>query len=243
MYNMSIIIRQELHLSLSTVVPDASITPFWPNLGRSRQLSDLVQKRLTLTGPVLQDLIPKVINLLTRSSRRVALFEFLVSKSFHENKAILSWRGEGNHATYLSGLDPADLHGQEELGHLNGKTAADAAQTRLSSQVRVELVLQGGQVGGGRVRGRGEGVEGELERARARLGEVDLAERRGAGRHVGDVVDGRAGPARHGRLDRRDRVLHLGRERVFADHEAGVLAGLEGRCGRGCQSILNPIQA
>lgn len=75
--------------SCQLIVPDASITPVWPNLGRSRQLSDLVQQRLTLAGPVLQDLVPKVINLLTRSSRRVALFEFLVSKSFHENKAVL----------------------------------------------------------------------------------------------------------------------------------------------------------
>lgn len=75
--------------SFQLLVHDASITPVWPNLGRSRQLSDLIQKRLTLTGSVLQDLVPKVINLLTRSSRRVALFELLVSKSFHENKAIM----------------------------------------------------------------------------------------------------------------------------------------------------------
>lgn len=68
-------------------MPEASITPVWPILGRSRQLSDLVKKRLILTGPVLQDLVPKVINLLTRSSRRVALFELLVSKSSRETRA------------------------------------------------------------------------------------------------------------------------------------------------------------
>lgn len=59
------------------IVADASITAAWLIiLGRSCELSDLVQKRLILTGTVLQNLVPEVIDLLTRSSRRVALFEF-----------------------------------------------------------------------------------------------------------------------------------------------------------------------
>ena len=63
--------------SFQLIVPDASITRAWPILGGGRQLSDLIQQRLILPSPVLQDLVPEVINLLARSSRRVALFEFL----------------------------------------------------------------------------------------------------------------------------------------------------------------------
>ena len=139
--------------------------------------------------------------------------------------------GEKESRAYLSSLDPANLHSQEELGHLNTQVATNTTQPSLGGQVHVELVLQGGQVGVGRVRGRGEGVEGELQRARRRLGEVDVAEGRGPGRHVGHVVDGRSGPTRHGGLDGIDRVLDFGWESLLADYEAGALAGFEGRCG------------
>lgn len=57
------------------IVPDPSITLARLNLGRGRQLGDLVQQRLVLPGRVLGDLVPEVIHLLTRSSRRVALIE------------------------------------------------------------------------------------------------------------------------------------------------------------------------
>lgn len=75
MYNMFIIIQRITTMLFQLIVPEASITLTWPILGRSGKLSDLIQQRLVLTGPVLQDLVPKVIDLLTRSSRRVALFE------------------------------------------------------------------------------------------------------------------------------------------------------------------------
>lgn len=72
--------------SFQLLVPDVLITAIWPNLGRSCQLSDLVQQRLALTGSVLQDLVPKVVNLLTRSSRRVALFEFRSARAFKKTR-------------------------------------------------------------------------------------------------------------------------------------------------------------
>lgn len=58
------------------IVPEASIAHTRLILSGSRQLSDLVQQRFVLSSRVLGDLVPEVVNLLTRSSRRVALFEF-----------------------------------------------------------------------------------------------------------------------------------------------------------------------
>lgn len=124
------------------ILSNPSITLVRLDLGRSRQLSDLVQQRLVLTGRVLGDLVPEVINLLTRSSRRVALFELpgSATTSTHTQRALEGGgagrrRGEG--WAYLSRLDPANLHGQEELGHLDSKAPADAAQAGLGGQVHV----------------------------------------------------------------------------------------------------------
>lgn len=76
------------------IVPEASITQARLSLGGSRQLSDLVQQRLVLSSRVLGDLVPEVVNLLTRSSRWVALFEFPWSATMFTHTQSLSSGGE-----------------------------------------------------------------------------------------------------------------------------------------------------
>lgn len=80
--------------SFQLIGPEASTTPARLNLGGSRQLSDLVQQCLVLSSRVLRDLVPEVVNLLTRSSRRVALFEFSWSAKMFTHTQSLSSGGE-----------------------------------------------------------------------------------------------------------------------------------------------------
>ena len=89
----------------------------------SRQLRHLVEQRLALARSILDHLVTQVIDLLTGLGRGVALRR----------------------------LDAADLHLEEELGHLDGEAAADAADAGLGGEVDVELVLEGLQVSGGQV--------------------------------------------------------------------------------------------
>lgn len=89
----------------------------------------------------------------------------------------------------LRSFDPADLELQEELGHLDRQTSACASQSRLSGQIDVERVLERGQVRAGQGCCACERVEGELQRRRLGLREVDVAERNITRGHVGNLVD------------------------------------------------------
>ena len=100
-----------------------------------RKLRDLIEQALGLLRRVLQNLVPEMVDLETGGGGQVA----------------------------LGRLDTANLHLEEELGDLDGKAAADAADASLSGEVDVEGVLEEGEVGAGeRVGGKGrtQGAKG-----------------------------------------------------------------------------------
>lgn len=164
------------------------------------KLCDLVQQRLALPGRVLEDLVPQVVDVLARGLGRVA----------------------------LGGLDPADLHGQEELGDLDGgEVPADGADAGLSGRVDVSLRLELLEVRAGERRGRLEVLERKGQRGLLGFGKVDLAERDVALDDVGHAVDGLdGGVALDPGGDGRGSVRDLLGERRLADDEAGAGTGL-----------------
>lgn len=121
----------------------------------------------------------------------------------------------------LRRLDPADLHLEEELRHLDRQAAPHTPNARLRSQVHVQRVLEEGEVAARqRVLGR-EGRQRKGERRLVGLAEVELREGRRARRHVRHARDrGRAARARHHVHEGRHHVLGLGRQRVGAHDEA-----------------------
>lgn len=100
-----------------------------------------------------------MINLLARSRRRVSLRR----------------------------LDPRNLHRKEKLGHLDPQVPAHGPDSGLGGHVRVQLVLELGEVVGGQGFGGGELVEGKSQGRLGGVGEVDGGEGDAAGGDVGDV--------------------------------------------------------
>jgi hypothetical protein len=101
-----------------------------------RKRNNLIQQRLTLSRRILRNLIPQMIHLRTRRSRRFALRR----------------------------LNPANLHLQEELGHLNRQTPTCAPYPGLGRQIHIETILELRKVGGSEGRCGCEFLEGESQR-------------------------------------------------------------------------------
>ena len=165
----------------------------------------MVKQRLALPRRILRNLVPQMIHLRTRRSWWVALRR----------------------------LNPANLHLQEELGHLDCKIASRAPNARLSRQIYVQAVLELLQIGASKGRGSCKFVQGEGERREVGLAEVDGREGSCA---RGDVWDGGEGLCGCGAGDGvGEGVGDIGDfswEGLGADDEAGRLARVE----RGRQS-------
>lgn len=128
----------------------------------------------------------------------------------------------------LRRLDPRNLHRQEELGHLDRQAPAHGPDPGLGSDVRVQLVLELGEVVGGEGLGGGELVEGEGQGRLGGVGEVDGGEGDAAGGDVGDVGEGLfGGVAGDFGLEGGGGVGDFLGEDGVAYDEAGVLAGGE----------------
>lgn len=156
------------------------------------QRRDLIQQRAVLTSAVLEHLIPQVIDLKTRLRRRVPLRR----------------------------LDPANLHLQEKLRHLDRKTASDAANASLGREIHVQRVLEKAEVGIGDASLGGEVGERKLQGRLLGPAEVDLRERRRARGHVRDPRD--RGRARRTAYRVPQRGHHVGdflRQGLRTDHE------------------------
>lgn len=136
-----------------------------PLIKLRRQRNHLIQQGLILSRRILDHLIPQMIDLQPRRSRRIPLRR----------------------------LNSTDLHLQKEFGHLDCQRAADTPHARLGRQVDIQLVLKRLQIRICERLRRRKRLERKRERRLSislGLAEVDAGEGDAARGHVGHAGEG-----------------------------------------------------
>lgn len=122
-------------ITQSFIIPNSSTSSYSPPilLQLSSKRNDLIQKRRTLPRRILRNLIPQMIHLRSRRTRRLSLRR----------------------------LNPTNLHLQKELWDFNRQIAGITPNPRLGGQVDVQTILEALEIGICEWSGGGEFLEGE----------------------------------------------------------------------------------